>query len=109
MKIQFLKMKIKNIILEFRQWKKKYLSHKLRKFDIYKMENLKKKMFSLTPEQRLGLIFLMISLETNLTCIIQGPTASGKSYLIKLFCELLGEEPEIIELNNDSGISLLTG
>ena len=66
-------------------------------------------MFSLTPEQRLGLIFLMISLETNLTCIIQGPTASGKSYLIKLFCELLGEEPEIIELNNDSGISLLTG
>ena len=89
--------------------KKKYLSHKLRKFDIYKMENLKKKIFSLTPEQRLGLIFLMISLETNLTCFIQGPTASGKSYLIKLFCELLGEEPEIIELNNDSGISLLTG
>ena len=69
------------------------------------MENLKKKMFSLTPEQRLGLIFLMISLETNLTCFIQGPTASGKSYLIKLFCELLGEEPEIIELN----ISLFTG
>ena len=89
--------------------KKRYLSHKLRKFDVYYMENLKKKMFSLTPEQRLGLIFLMISLRTNLTCIIQGPTASGKSYLIKLFCELLGEEPEIIELNNDSGISLLTG
>ena len=89
--------------------KKRYLSHKLRKFDVYYMENLKKKMFSLTPEQRLGLIFLMISLQTNLTCIIQGPTASGKSYLIKLFCELLGEEPEIIELNNDSGISLLTG
>ena len=89
--------------------KKKYLSHKLSKFDIYKMENLKKKMFSLTPEQRFGLIFLMISLETNLTCIVQGRTSSGKSYLIKLFCELLGEEPEIIELNNDSGISLLTG
>ena len=88
--------------------KKKYLSHKLSNFDT-KMENLKKKMFSLTPQQRLGLIFLMISIKTNLTCIIQGSTASGKSYLIKLFCELLGEEPEIIELNNDSGISLLTG
>ena len=89
--------------------KKKYLSHKLSNFNIYEMENLRKKMFSLTPEQGLGLIFLMIALKTNLTCIVQGPTASGKSYLIKLFCELLGEEPEIIELNNDSGISLLTG
>ena len=88
--------------------KKKYLSYKLTNYDI-SMEILKKKMLSLTPQQRLGLIFLMISLKTNLTCIIQGPTASGKSHLIKLFCELLGEDPEIIELNNDSGISLLTG
>ena len=87
----------------------KFLSYKLPpKSNIYEMENLKRKLFSLTPEQRMGLIFLMISLKTNLTCIIQGPSASGKSHLIKLFCEILGEEPEIIELNNDSGINLLT-
>ena len=88
--------------------KKKYLSHKLSNYDL-NMENIKKKMFSLTPQQRLGLVFLMIALKTDLTCIIQGPTASGKSFLMKLFCELFGENPEIIELNNDSGISLLTG
>ena len=88
--------------------KKKFLSYKLSNYDL-NMENLKKKMFSLTPQQRLGLVFLMIALKTDLTCIIQGPTSSGKSFLIKLFCELFGENPEIIELNNDSGISLLTG
>ena len=66
-------------------------------------------MFILTSEQRFGLIILMLSVKANIPCIIQGPTASGKSYLIKLFCELLGENPEIITLNNDSGINLLTG
>ena len=70
---------------------------------------MSKKMFTMTPEQRFGLIFLMISIQSNIPCIIQGPTASGKSYLIKFFCELLGESPEIIVLNNDSGINLLIG
>ena len=74
-----------------------------------KFEDLKRKMFTLTPEQRFGLIVLMLSVKANIPCIIQGPTASGKSYLIKLFCEILGENPEIITLNNDSGINLLTG
>lgn len=72
-------------------------------------EDLKGKLFTLTPEQRFGLIFLMISIKANIPCIIHGPTASGKSYLIKYFCELLGQNPEIITLNNDSGINILTG
>ena len=66
-------------------------------------------MFTKTSEQRFGLIVLMLSVKANIPYIIQDPTASGKSYLIKLFCELLGENPEIITLNNDSGINLLAG
>ena len=89
--------------------KDKFFIHKLSNYDVNKIEDLKKKVFTLTPEQRLGLIFLMISLKADIPCIIQGPTASGKSYLVKLFCELLGEDPETIILNNDSGINLLTG
>ena len=89
--------------------KNKYFYHVLSNYDTSRVEDLKRKMFTLTPEQRLGLIFLIISVKADIPCIIQGPTASGKSYLIKLFCELLGEDPEIIILNNDSGINLLTG
>ena len=87
----------------------KFFNYELSEDNPYKFENLKRKMFTLTPEQRFGLIVLMLSVKANIPCIIQGPTASGKSYLIKLFCELLGENPEIITLNNDSGINLLTG
>ena len=89
--------------------KDNFFIHELTNYDINKIEDLKRKVFTLTPEQRFGLIFLMISVKSNIPCIIQGPTASGKSYLIKLFCELLGEDPEIIIINNDSGINLLTG
>ena len=87
----------------------KFFNHELSEDNSYKFEDLKRKMFTLTHEQRIGLIVLMLSVKANIPCIIQGPTASGKSYLIKFFCELLGENPEIITLNNDSGINLLTG
>lgn len=89
--------------------KNKYFNYRLNTYNESKMNDLKKKMFTMTPEQRFGLIFLIISIQSNIPCIIQGPTASGKDYLIKFFCELLGEIPEIIVLNNDSGINLLTG
>ena len=87
----------------------KFFNYKIKNFNESKMNDVKKKLFTLTPEQRFGLIFLMISIQSNIPCILQGPTASGKSYLIKLFCEILGQEPELIVLNNDSGINILIG
>ena len=65
------------------------------------------KTHSLTPDQRRGIIFLMLSVLSDVPCVIQGTTASGKTHLIRLFCELLGRKPLIIDINNDTGISLL--
>ena len=70
-------------------------------------KELLKKIHSLTPDQRRGIIFLMLSILSDVPCVIQGITASGKTYLIRLFCELLGQEPLIIDINNDTGISIL--
>ena len=65
------------------------------------------KTLSLSPDQRKGLIFLMLSILSDIPCVIQGVTASGKTHLIRLFCELLGNKPLIIDINNDKGISIL--
>ena len=65
------------------------------------------KTHSLSPDQRRGIIFLMLSVLSDVPCVIQGVTASGKTHLIRLFCELLGIMPLIIDINNDTGISIL--
>ena len=72
-----------------------------------KRRELLLKTHSLTPDQRRGIIFLMLSVLSNVPCVIQGITASGKTHLIRLFCELLGRNPLIIDINNDTGISIL--
>jgi midasin (ATPase involved in ribosome maturation) len=43
------------------------------------------------------------------TPIIQGVIASGKSFIIKLLAEILGQDLSIYQLNSNSGISLFTG
>ena len=70
-------------------------------------EELLLKTHSLSPDQRRGIIFLMLSALSDVPCVIQGITASGKTHLIRLFCELLGQKPLIIDINNDTGISIL--
>ena len=65
------------------------------------------KIHSLTPDQRRGIIFLMLSVLSKVPCVIQGETASGKTHLIRLFCDLLGQKPLTIDINNDTGISIL--
>ena len=49
----------------------------------------------------------MLSILSDVPYVIQGITSSGKTHLIRLFCELLGEKPLIIDINNDTGISIL--
>ena len=70
-------------------------------------KNLLLKTHSLSPDQRRGIIYLMLSVLSDVPCVIQGITASGKTHLIRLFCELLGRIPLIIDINNDTGISIL--
>ena len=75
-----------------------------------KKEDRKKllsKTHSLSPDQRRGIIFLMLSVLSDVPCVIQGITASGKTHLVRLFCDLLGRIPLIIDINNDTGINIL--
>lgn len=70
-------------------------------------QSLLLKTHSLSPDQRRGIIYLMLSVLSDAPCVIQGITSSGKTHLIRLFCELLRREPLIIDINNDTGISIL--
>jgi MoxR-like ATPase len=64
---------------------------------------------SLTLSQGHCLLFLMTSILTRQAYIIEGAMSSGKSHLVRLFARLLGRELLILQLNQESGISSLTG
>ena len=89
--------------------KKKLQKEIKSEINLYSLIQIKKQINSLTFIQRLGLIFLLLSVNSNIPVIIQGETGSGKSHLIRLFAKLCGENLEVIELNNDSGIQILSG
>ena len=77
-------------------------------------ENIKtktcKKLFdTLTKSQKHCFIFLVCCIIAKKTPIIQGPTASGKSYLVSVFATLLGQETNLYQMNSNTGLSILTG
>ena len=63
----------------------------------------------LNDYQKLGMMFLLFGINSNYTCIIQGPFCSGKTHLVKTFAKLCKEKLEIIDLSCESNLSLLTG
>ena len=79
--------------------------------DPKKIETKKfKKLFdSLTKSQKHCFIFLVCCIISKKTPIVQGPTASGKSYLISIFSKLLGQETNLYQMNSNTGMSILTG
>ena len=75
---------------------------------INKKEN--KRLFrSLTKIQKLGIIFLICCIKSDKIPLIQGETASGKSYLMKIFAQLFGQEIIIYQITSNSGMSIITG
>ena len=81
---------------------------------VNKPENIKikkcKKLFdTLTKSQKHCFIFLICCIISKKTPIIQGPTASGKSYLVSVFATLLGQETNLYQMNSNTGLSILTG
>ena len=77
--------------------------------DDKKKDLFEKSFNNLSKSQKLGILFLLLSFETKMTCIIQGPFCSGKTHLIKVFSKICDKEIEIIDLSNESNLSLLTG
>jgi midasin (ATPase involved in ribosome maturation) len=55
------------------------------------------------------ILLLICSLKANKTVILQGATASGKSYVILKFSLILGQKLNIYQMNSNSGMSILTG
>jgi len=64
---------------------------------------------SLTIPQKHCMTFMACSLLAKRTCILQGNTASGKSFLVRLFAQMLGQKLVVYQMNSDTGMSILTG
>ena len=64
---------------------------------------------SLTQSEKFCLLFLLCCLKAKKVPIIQGITASGKSYSINALSKILGEELFIYQMNENTGISIFTG
>ena len=77
--------------------------------DIDEKQKLEESFYELTDYQKKAMLFLLFGVNTKMTCIIQGPSCSGKTHLIKEFSKLCHKELEIFDLSNESNISLLTG
>ena len=77
--------------------------------DKIKTKKLISKFNSMTLTEKLCFLFLICCVIAKKTPIIQGVTASGKSFIVKLLSEVLGQDLSIYQLNSNSGISLFTG
>ena len=89
--------------------KRNNLTIKIKNPEKIKPKELKEKFNSITSYEKLCILFLLCCVKAKMTPIIQGITASGKSFIIKLFSEILGEDLTIYQLNSNSGISIFTG
>ena len=65
----------------------KYEFSKDDNFDNFKKE-IEQDFNDLNDSQKLGMMFLLFGVNSNYTCIIQGPVCSGKTHLIKTFAKL---------------------
>ena len=89
--------------------KKNQLKIPIKNPDNIRTKKLINKFNSMTLTEKLCFLFLMCCVIAKKTPIIQGATASGKSFIIKLLAEVLGQDLSIYQLNSNSGISLFTG
>ena len=72
-------------------------------------EELKQKINTLNLKQKQCLLFLVLSILCKRACVIQGDTAAGKTHLIRLFSEMLGQKLIVYQINKETGLSIFTG
>lgn len=69
------------------------IKYKIRHYlDIETQKKIEQKFLSFTLSQREAAIFLLLAVKSNFICIINGPSGSGKGYLIRTFTEACGEK-----------------
>ena len=80
-----------------------YIKNEINKNEILQKIN------TLNIKQKQCILFLALSILCKRACIIQGDTASGKTHLIRLFAEVLGQKLIIYQINKETGLSIFTG
>ena len=78
------------------------------KFNINK-DKIFQKINTLNIKQKQCLLFLVLSILCKRACIIQGDTASGKTHLVRLFAEMVGQKLIVYQINKETGLSIFTG
>ena len=73
------------------------------------MNDIKKKINSLTSQQKQCLLFLACCWLSKIKVIIKGDTASGKTHCAILFSEMLGADLLTYQMNQDITPSIFTG
>jgi len=114
----FLSMKVNPIIKN----KDKYLSISFKNKDIkdeiklpyinnFEIDKkiVEEKINTLNLKQKQCMLFLVLSVLCKRACIIQGDTASGKTHLVRLFAEMVGQKLIVYQINKETGLSIFTG
>ena len=99
----------KHIVIKLEKEAKETIRARVHNPDKIKIKRCKKLFDTLTKPQKHCFIFLICCIISKKTPIIQGPTASGKSYLLNVFSILLGQESNLYQMNSNTGLSILTG
>ena len=115
-KLGFFSMKVNPIIqneedhlsIRFKKNKDEIRLSYFNKLEINK-EEIKKKINTLNLKQKQCLLFLVLSIICKRACIILGDTSSGKTHLIRLFGEMLGQKLIVYQINKETGLSIFTG
>jgi len=99
----------KHIVIKIEREAKESIRVKVNKPEKIEIEECKKLFDTLTKSQKHCFIFLICCIISKKTPILQGPTASGKSYLLNVISILLGQDSNLYQMNSNTGMSILTG
>ena len=72
------------------------------------VDEIKSIINGLTDTETRCLFFLILCYKAKIIPIIQGETASGKSFIIRLFSKMLGQKLNVYQMNQDTGLSIFT-
>jgi len=98
-----------NLVIKLEKEAKESIRVKVNDPSKINIKKCKKLFNTLTKSQKHCFIFLICCIKSKKTPIIQGVTASGKSYLINVFATLLGQKTNLYQMNSNTGMSILTG
>ena len=103
-----LEEKVLSVSFKNKKFKQEIKYPYIDQFKINKEKTLKK-INRLNTKQKHCLLFLVLSILCKRACIIQGDTASGKTHLVRLLAEMVGQKLIVYQMNKETGLSIFTG